>query len=409
MKTLITTFLLFIFFAFGGQFAFSQSGRAKPAPTPTPQSNSEQKASDKTAGEARQNDKNQKETGIEDDEVLRVETNLVTVPVSVLDRDGKYIPDLRREDFHLFENGVEQEIAYFASVDKPFTVALVLDMSGSTTAFRHDIQAAANEFVEQMRRDDRAMIIAFTEEIHFLSKPTSDHADLRTAIFQTNFLEGATALYDALDFTLHTAFKGIRGRKAMVIFTDGMDTASKGATLKSTLRDAEEAEVLIYPIQYDTLALANGTAGKNGQPQTRSQLPPILNAPGMPAPTSLPFPVPQNKRAPTQSRRAPTPGNPMPLPQRKRPSSSEAMSARADDYLNALAQKTGARLYRAEKIKDISAAFAFVAEELRHQYSIGFYPPKTAEQEEVRQLKVRVSRTNTAVRARDSYIARPQK
>lgn len=264
---------------------------------------------------------------------------------------------------------------------------------------------SANEFVEQLRANDRAMIIAFTDEIHFLSKPTNDHADLRTAIFQTNFLDGATALYNAVDFTLHTAFKGIRGRKAMIIFTDGMDTASRTATLKGTLRDAEEAEVLIYPIRYDTLALANGAAGKNGQPQTRSTLPPILNAPGMPAPpTNLSFPVPpngRNRKSPTTQRT-----NRMP-PRGKRP--LEIVSGLAENYLNALAKKTGARLYRAEKIKDISASFAFVAEELRHQYSIGFYPQKTAEQEETRQLKVRVSRANTAVRARDSYIARPQK
>lgn len=406
MKTAIVVFSLFILFAFGGQLAFSQSGRAKPAATPTPQSSGEQKSAAKTASEIPQNNKNQTETIEDVDEVLRVETNLVTVPVNVLDKDGKYVPDLRREDFHLFENGVEQEIAFFASVDKPFTVALVLDMSSSTGAFRRDIQTAANAFCEQLRPNDRAMIIAFTGEIHFLSKPTGDHADLRTAIFQTNFLTGGTALYEAVDFTLHTAFKGIRGRKAMVIFTDGMDTASKSATLKGTLRDAEEAEVLIYPIQYDTLAFTNRTAGKNGQPQSRSGLLPILNAPGMPAPPNFPFPVPQNKRAPAPSRRAPTPGKPMPLP---RPQASEKISALAGDYLNALAQKTGARLYRADKIKDISASFGFIAEELRHQYSIGFYPQKTAEQEETRQLKVRVERVNTAVRARASYIARPEK
>ncbi|MEJ7711518.1 MAG: hypothetical protein WKF84_17045 [Pyrinomonadaceae bacterium] len=83
-----------------------------------------------------------------DDAVVKVNTTLVTIPVSVMDRDGKYIPYLNKDDFYLYEDGVEHEIAYFSSTDKPFTVALVIDTSRSTNFKLEDMQAAAIAFVE---------------------------------------------------------------------------------------------------------------------------------------------------------------------------------------------------------------------------------------------------------------------
>src|SRR3989440_6611800 len=94
-------------------------------------------------------------------DILRVDTTLVSIPVSVMDRAGKFIPDLRKEDFRIWEDGVEQQVAYFASTEKPFTVALVIDTSGSTKNKLEDIQNAAIAFVEQLRPDDRVMIVSF--------------------------------------------------------------------------------------------------------------------------------------------------------------------------------------------------------------------------------------------------------
>ena len=109
-------------------------------------------------------------------ETVRVETTLVTIPVSVTDRDGRYIPNLSKEDFRIFENGVEQQVAYFAPVEKPFTVALVIDTSNSTRFKIEEIQDAAIAFVNQLRPDDRVMVVAFAEHVRVLSEPTSDPA-----------------------------------------------------------------------------------------------------------------------------------------------------------------------------------------------------------------------------------------
>src|SRR5437867_5871329 len=108
----------------------------------------------------------QKDAGPEEvgaGDVVRVDTTLVSIPVSVMDRDGKYIPNLRKEDFRLWEEGVEQQAAYFGSTEKPFTVALVLDTSGSTREKLGDIQDAAIAFVDQLRSNDRVMVVSFDE------------------------------------------------------------------------------------------------------------------------------------------------------------------------------------------------------------------------------------------------------
>src|SRR5438552_11404919 len=187
-------------------------------------------------------------------DVVRVETTLVSIPVSVTDRDGKYIPNLTKDDFHIWEDGVEQKVAYFASTEKPFTVALVIDTSGSTRFKLEEIQDAAIAFVNQLRPDDRVLIVSFNDKIRVLTpQPTNDRALLRNAILQTEPGDG-TRLYDAVDQVINQYFNHIEGRKAIVLFTDGVDTTSKHARYEDNVRDAEELDALIYPVEYDTAA-----------------------------------------------------------------------------------------------------------------------------------------------------------
>src|SRR5438128_10285368 len=108
---------------------------------------------------------------IDEGSVVRVNTSLITVPAVVMDRNGRYIANLRKEDFRIYEDGVEQNISYFASVEKPFTVALMLDVSGSTQFELAQIRDAANAFVSRFRFNDRVMVITFDRAIHVLSEP----------------------------------------------------------------------------------------------------------------------------------------------------------------------------------------------------------------------------------------------
>lgn len=329
-------------------------------------------------------------------DVVRVNTTLVTIPVSVVDRNGRYIPDLRKEDFRIFDEGVEQKVAYFASVEKPFTVVLMLDTSGSTRFKLEEIQDAAIAFVNQLRSDDRVIVLSFDDQIRILAEATSDRSVLRNAIRQTRTADG-TRLYDAVDMVINQRLNRINGRKAIVLFTDGVDTTSKHANYQSTVREAEELDALIYPVQFDTYDDAQGTGGQNWP--NSSPLPSIGNFP-------FPVRIPGIGGIIIGGGRGGRGGGGGGMGGGAGTSRSEY--ARADAYLHELSDKTGARLYRADSVQNLEQAFGFVAEELRRQYSLGYYPQATAQAGQRRQIRVRVNRPDLAVRARGSYVVGAQ-
>src|SRR5215204_4037778 len=194
-------------------------------------------------------------------DIIRVSTTLVTIPVSVMDRDGRYVPNLQKEEFRIWEDGVEQQVAFFASVDKPFSVVLMLDTSPSTQFRLEDIQDAAVAFINQLRADDRVMVISFNDDIKVLSEMTSDRYKLERAVRRA-YTDDGTRLYDAVDMVINRELSRIQGRKAIVLFTDGVDTTSRRATFQNNLIDAQEADALIYAVQYDTAGdMSGGSTG----------------------------------------------------------------------------------------------------------------------------------------------------
>ncbi|MDQ3821340.1 MAG: VWA domain-containing protein, partial [Acidobacteriota bacterium] len=118
---------------------------------------------------------------------------------------------------------------------------LIIDTSASTHFRMDEMQDAAIEFVNQLRPDDRVLVVSFDSQIRVLAEPTSDRNVLRNAIRSTR-TGGNTRLYDAIDFVIHQRLNQISGRKAIVLFTDGVDTTSKHASYESNMRDAEELD-----------------------------------------------------------------------------------------------------------------------------------------------------------------------
>ena len=412
MSKIIVSFVLFCLFAATIQPVCAQSrprrvgqtAGAPPASAPNPPapnrstqpaSSSQQKQPPTTS------DRVQQVEEVGEDDVVRVNTTLVTVPVSVMDRNGKYIPNLRQEDFHIYEDGVEQQVAYFAAIEKPFTVALMIDTSRSTRFRLEDIQDAAIRFVEQLRPEDRVLVVSFDDDIEVLTEATNDRNELRRAIRRTR-TGGGTRLYDAVDTVINQRFNRISGRKAIVLFTDGVDTTSRHTDYASTIRDAEELDALIYPIQYDTY--------RDMRQDDQIQQWPFPRRPGIRIPNwPFPFPVP----GPGRRQRWPWPltdgggslsGVPFGVLRAAPRGRSRDEYRRAEAYLRDLAEKTGARLHRADDLRNLTQAFALIAEELRRQYSLGYYPKTHAQVGQRRQIRVRVNQPNLAVRSRDSYI-----
>jgi Ca-activated chloride channel homolog len=345
---------------------FAQSGRKisepKPAKTETPKSDDDgiTETTVDPNGETVEGD------------VIRFDTSLVTVPVSVQDRYGRYVPLLRREQFRITDNGVEQKIAYFATTNSPFSVVLLIDTSGSTQLRLDDIQDAAIRFVERLKSTDSVMVMSFDDRIKVKCKATTDRDVIEKAIRSTR-TGGGTRLYDAVDDILKKQLQTMSGRKAIVLFTDGVDTTSHRASYNSTIRLAEESDAPIYSVDYDTSGLGGGIGQGIPLPGGRGR---VLGLP-IPSPGGIPGTV---------------------------PGSSPGDYRRAVAYLHALSNATGGRFYSGDSMFGIGQAFTWIAEELGRQYSLGYYPSTPGKDGERRQIKVKVTESDLVVRARDSYI-----
>lgn len=372
------------------------------------------------------------------DQPVRLGATLVTVPIIASDRDGRYITDMRREEFSIDEDGTKQEIAFFATVNEPFHVILMLDVSASAQEKLNQIKTAAITFVGQLKSVDRVKVISFDDEIHDLSGFTNDRTELADAISKAQPGKG-TKLYDAMEFAIRE-MKPVEGRKAIVLFTDGVDRTSDGARYKDNVSDIEESGLLVYPIRYDTRAeteamlrqqdglggvikrppvgttpptTPGGARGTEvppiGGPTTRDpRIPPTGSPfPGVNVPGSRPPDVPDS-RIPQDSR-FPNPDSPN---QRRFPGRNDSISKELDQayaignkYLTEIAAKSGGKVVVADTLYNLPGAFAQIAAELRTQYAIGYYPTNPTKDGGYRKIQVRTSRKNVVLRARPGYRA----
>jgi hypothetical protein len=396
----------------------------------------------------------------EDIEILKTDTDLVTVPLIASNKDGLYITDLRQEEFKISEDGVPQQIAFFGRVAAPFHVVLMLDTSLSTKDHLRQIQQAAFTFVQQLQPADRVKIISFADKVNDLNEFTADREVLRAAINRTQSADG-TKVYDAVELAMNTLRK-IRGRRAIVLFSDGMDWYSDKATYQSTVRYLDEEGIVFYPIRYDTRATTERLAREQSEQVTptlptidviRKPPPSGTTAPTFPGGDGVPtngtqrtgpfgLPLPEEimrRRREEERNRYPNPGrgpaptgDPGEIPPERRdktipkvpdskPPTQPAPTSRpedesikgmldmayltADSYLKALADKSGGRLLRADTITSLPDAFGQIAAELRTQYMLGYYPINKERDERYRKIKVETTRKNVVIRSRPGYLA----
>ena len=303
-------------------------------------------------------------------DAIKLNTALVTVPVVVTDRYGGFVTGLSRNDFKVHENGEPQQIASFSSTEAPINVALLIDTSRSTKNKLGAIRKAAVNFVKQLQPNDRVLIVTFDENVNFLGDFTSDRREIERAIRSVKS-SYATSLYDAIHITINEKLAQIKGRKAIVALTDGVDTWSRQATYESTLELIATAGVSAYAIQYDT-------RNSGGSPTSPLDLPRL---PG----TLLSRFIQGN----TQTRNQP----------------ARDRYLIASEYLRAVAARSGALYLRAESIESSSFAFALIANELRNQYTLAYYPTNDKRDGGFRTIAVSVRSGDYSVRARQGYRA----
>jgi Ca-activated chloride channel homolog len=327
-----------------------------------------------------------------DDEIIKVETTLISVPVIVSDRNGRYISNLKAKDFTVYENGVKQNIDFFAPTEEPLNVALLIDTSRSTEPVLNDIKDAAIEFIRQLQPRDRATIVSFDYEPHVLTRLTSNKNDLIQAVEYAEIGEYVgTTLRDAVLETINNTFADVKGRKAIILMTDGKDARSQ-ASIEELMRSTEESDAMIYSIFYETGGGMNrfNNRGNNRQnerfPQRRGG---IFNDR-----------FPNDRRYPDEDYGRGFPNR----RQQQRNSRVSERNAEAEEFLQELSASTAGRYYRSE-VEDLNDTFSSIIGELRYQYRLGFYPSEQIENNAdiAREIRVQVARNDAVVRARRNY------
>jgi Ca-activated chloride channel family protein len=345
---------------------------------------------------------------VDEGDVVRVDTQLVSVPAVVTDASGRPLSGLKPENFRLIEDGQPQTIANFGTTQTPFEIALLLDTSGSTRDDVALIRSAANSFIEALRPGDRVGIVAFntaqtasdtTATVEVLSPLTGDRGNLRIAIENLGSSNG-TPYYDALESVVQSIFRDppsedVRGRRAVVALTDGVDSASKSdfGTAKLLL---SRAGVACYFVQINNEDFVEDRLMKDCQDDGQLS----LSQKQIERYRRIFVPAAKAEDFNQFCRMGPF----------ERMSISRELYNLARREMNDLARVSGGQSFVAATLADARAAFARVAADIGTQYSLGYYPTNKARDGKFRTIKLEVKgvKEKAQIRARDGYYAPKQ-
>jgi Ca-activated chloride channel family protein len=345
---------------------------------------------------------------VDEGDVIRVETQLVSVPAVVTDGSGRPLSGLRPENFRIVEDGQPQTIANFGTTETPFEIALLLDTSGSTRDDVALIRAAANSFIAALRPGDRVGVVAFNTArtvaapiaaVEVLTPLTGDREALKTAIENLGASQG-TPYYDGLDRIADSIFRDppseeVRGRRAVVALTDGVDSSSNSdfATAKMKL---SRVGVACYFIQVNTEDFVEDRLMKDCNDD--GQL--ALSQRQIQRYREIFFPKAKAENFNNFCQMGPF----------ERMSISRELYNLARREMNDLSRVSGGRSFVAATLADARAAFARVAEDIGTQYSLGYYPTNKARDGKFRSIKLEVRgvKDKAVIRARDGYYAPKQ-
>ena len=342
---------------------------------------------------------------VDEGDVVRVETQLVSVPAVVTDRSGRPMSGLRLDNFTLLEDGKPQRLTNFATTETPFEIALLLDTSGSTRNDLGLIREAANAFIRALRAGDRVAIIAFKNmdrekgppvaSVDVLSPLTDNREVLQVAIQDLGTSNG-TPFYDGLGRVADEIFREpprdeMRGRRAVVALTDGVDSSSN-SDFNSARAALARAGLASYFIQMSTEDYVEDRLLKDCEDDGRL----TLSEKQLERFRRLFVPQLQKEDYQDFCR----------LGQFERMDISRRLYNLARQEMSEMARGSGGKNFSAATLNDARAAFAQVANEIGTQYSLGYYPSNKARDGRFRQIKVELRGVKDAnVRAREGYYA----
>jgi len=276
----------------------------------------------------------------DDDKPIKVDTLLLTTPLVVRDNKGRYVAGLKKENFSVFQNRQKQEIEFFFGEESPMNVAILLDTSASTKEVLDKIQQAARDFVKVFRPEDKGVIVGFDNRTLFLSDLTSDKKQLSKAIREVRIAyDAGSDMNDAVLQIVKKHFSSVKGRKAIIVLSDGM-VIKRNISTQQTLDALLESDTVFYPIVFKTKFYAEA-----------------MSRPKKPLPVAM---------------------------------------------LEYLADGTAGRFYEKDA-SNLKEAFQSIAEEMKKQYLIGFYPPNTGMGKSLKNITITVDRKDSRVETRKKW------
>jgi VWFA-related protein len=334
------------------------------------------------------------------DEPIKLKSNLVTVTASVIDRAGRINKSLKAEDFVVYENGTKQQIEIFASTEEPFTLMLLLDLSGSTQNDLTLIKNAAKNFLAELREQDKVGVIIFSGEVELIADFKDSRAAVESAIDRlapVGAQEGyrfstktGTAFYDALYLAVEdSSLKEIEGRKAIICMSDGVDSTSK-MNYADIAPLVEKSEASVYLLELNTeAATLTGLLKERTDPTylnfSKSQLERYYDEY---EPESIERHIPREV-----------------LSKEAKEKINKGLYKLARRDMKELAERTGGREYAVKTLTDLAGVYKQVADDLRSQYSMGYYSTNDKHDGQWRTIKVESKKGGT-VRARSGYWAK---
>ncbi|CAN5414984.1 hypothetical protein BH20ACI1_BH20ACI1_06440 [soil metagenome] len=307
----------------------------------------------------------------QDDDIIKVDSSVVRLNVGVVDGKGRPMTKLSKENFTVYEDGVKQNILQFEPTVAPFSVVMLLDMSGSTLGFRETIRQSASRFIDALAPEDRVAVIEFYDKVNLRNDFTTDRRIIANSISVANG-RGKTQLYKAIDFAVEKLAKEGKRRKAIIVLTDGVD---------STVRD-EDREIL-----EKTKATDISTAIK---PEKSDALSRLLNKSDAQGITIYPLALPT--------------GDPFKLAD---PTPTQiAMFSAARSRLQILAERTGGTLNTINRLEEMGRLYAAVAADLRALYTVEYQSTNDKRDGKWREIRVDVNNPELISRTRQGYYAK---
>ena len=317
----------------------------------------------------------------QDDDLIRVDSSLVRLNVGVVDQKGRPITNLDKSSFDLFEDGRRQEITRFEPSTAPFSVVMILDMSGSTISFRQTIRMSASRFIDALSPDDRVAVIEFymptkkgadrKPKINVLNDFTTRRSEILNSINVANG-EGKSPIYDAVNVGLEKLAQEKSRRKAIIILTDGVDTAALGKDSKA-----------IEAVKDDQIATTI-------KPDTSDVLNRVLNRADVLGVTIYPLALPT--------------GDPAKLADPTQRQFATYKAAR--QRLQIIADRTGGMLNSINRLEEMGRLYAVVAADLRTLYTIEYQPTNDNRNGKWRTIKLEVKNPDLISRTRPGYFAK---